>query len=216
MKKFIVGAALVAVIAAPAAAQESVTGAKASVFSITPYAGYMMWGDFFEASNGVEYTQDNSGIFGGEATLDLGRAFSLVGNFGYSKTHFEFEGGTAGETPASQDVGTFLYDGALRFKLPFSAGMTSFSPYVQGGVGAVRWSFDTNDFNDEDATTNVAYNVGVGATWKVSGIGLRLEAKDYITSLDWTKPSNANDFNDIEGKDIAHNWALSLGVTFAF
>ena len=117
MKKFIVGAALVAVIAAPAAAQESVTGAKASVFSITPYAGYMLWGDFFEAANGAEYTQDNSGIFGGEATLDLGRAFSLVGNFGYSKTHFEFEGGTAGETPASQDVGTFLYDGALRVKL---------------------------------------------------------------------------------------------------
>ena len=218
MRKFIVGAALVAAVAAPAAAQESVTGSKVSVFSITPYVGYMVWGDLFETSNGLEYTQDNSGMFGGEASLDIGRAVSLVGNFGYSKTHFEFErGGTApAEIPASNDVGTWLYDGSLRLKLPFTMGMTSFAPYVQGGVGAVRWTFDTNDFNSKDATTNVAYNVGVGATWKVMGIGLRGEAKDYITSLDWTRPSNANDFNDLKNKDIAHNWALSLGLTFAF
>jgi opacity protein-like surface antigen len=218
MKKFIVSAALVAAVAAPAAAQESVTGSKTSVFSITPYVGYMLWGDLFETSNGLEYTQDNSGIFGGEATLDIGRAVSLVGNFGYSKTHFEFErGGTApAEVPASNDVGTWLYDGSLRLKLPFTAGMSTFSPYVQGGVGAIRYTFDTNDFNADDASTNVAYNVGVGATWKIMGIGVRGEAKDYITSLDWKRPSAANDFNDIKNKDIAHNWALSLGLTFAF
>ena len=116
MRKFIVGAALVAAVAAPAAAQESVTGNKVSVFSITPYVGYMVWGDFFETANGLEYTQDNSGMFGAEASLDIGKAVSLVGNFGYSKTNFEFErGGTApAEIPASQDAGVFLSDGSLR------------------------------------------------------------------------------------------------------
>ena len=218
MRKFIVGAALVAAVAAPAAAQESVTGSKVSVFSITPYVGYMVWGDFFETSNGLEYTQDNSGMFGAEASLDIGKAVSLVGNFGYSKTNFEFErGGTAPtEFAASQDVGVFLYDGSLRLKLPFTAGMTSFAPYIQGGVGAVRYSFDTNDFNAEGTTTNVAYNAGVGATWKIRGIGLRGEVKDYITSLGWERPSDANDFNDVKKNDIQHNWALSLGLTFAF
>ena len=219
MRKFLVGAALVAAAAAPAAAQESVTGAgKPSVFSITPYVGYVFFGDFFETSNGLEYTQDNSGIFGAEATLDIGRAVSLVGNFGYSKTNFEFErGGTAGaEFRASPDVGMFLYDGSLRLKLPMGAGMSTFAPYVQAGVGAVRWSFDTDDFNAEGTTTNVAYNLGVGATWKLGGVGLRGEVKDYITSLDWQRPSDANDFNDIEGDRIAHNWAVSLGLTIAF
>jgi opacity protein-like surface antigen len=218
MRKFIVGAALVAAAAAPASAQESVVGTKTSVFSITPYVGYVIFGDFFEAANGLEYTQDNSGIFGAEATLDLGRSLSLVGNFGYSKTNFEFErGGTApAEIPASADVGLFLYDGSLRFRLPITSGASVFSPYAQVGVGAARWSFDTDDFNNKDAVTNVAYNVGVGTTWKIGGIGLRGEVKDYITSLDWERPSDANDWDDLTKKSTAHNWAVSLGLTFAF
>jgi opacity protein-like surface antigen len=219
MRKFIVGAALVAAAAAPLSAQESVTGGgKPSVFSITPYVGYVIWGDFFETQNGLEYTQDNSGMFGAEATIDIGRAVSLVGNFGYSKTNFEFErGGNAPqEFAASQEVGTFLYDGGLRFRLPFTNGMTSFAPYLQLGAGAVRYSFDTDDFNAEGTTTNVAYHAAVGTTFKVMGLGVRGEVKDYITSLNWERPSQANDFNDIDKAGIQHNWALSLGLTFAF
>ena len=221
MRKFLVGAALVAAAAAPASAQESVAGTKTSVFSITPYVGYMIFGDLFETSNGLEYTQDNSGMWGAEATIDIGRSVSLVGNFGYTKAQFEFErGGTAPvEIPASQDVGTFFYDGSLRFRLPITAGNSVFSPYAQVGVGAVRWSFDTDDFNDKSATTNVAFNAGLGATWKIMGVGLRGEVKDYITSLDWKRPSDVNDPNnweDLESKNIAHNWAVSLGLTFAF
>lgn len=218
MRKFIVGAALVAAAAAPASAQESVAGTKTSVFSITPYVGYVFFGDLFETANGLEYTQDNSGIFGAEATIDLGRSLSLVGNFGYSKTNFEFERGGTGDTEfrASADVGTFLYDGSLRFRLPITNGQSVFSPYVQAGVGAVRWSYDTDDFTAPGATTNVAYNVGVGTTWKFAGIGLRGEVKDYITSLSWERPSDANDFEDVSEKNIAHNWAVSLGLTFAF
>lgn len=216
MKKFIVGAALVAAIAAPAAAQESVTGNKVSVFSITPYIGYVAYGDLFTTNNGLQYTQDNSGIYGAEASLDLGRAFSVVGNFGYSKTHFEFERPGA-EARASSDVANWVYDGALRFKLPMTMGMTSFSPYAQVGVGAIRYTFDTNDFTDPGATTNVAYNAALGATWKVMGVGLRGEVKDYITSLNWTRPSDINDFNDdINEKNIAHNIAISLGLTIGF
>lgn len=222
MRKFLVGTALVAAIAAPAAAQESVAmPGKPSVFSITPYVGYMFFGDYFETRDGLEYTQDNNGIFGAEATIDLGRAVSLVGNFGYAKSRFEFErGGTAPiEVPASNEVGTWFYDGALRLKLPMTMGMSSFAPYVQGGVGAVRYTFDTDDFNDSESTTNVAYNVGVGALFKFAGVGLRGEVKDYITSLDWKRPSDINDpqdFDRIDGGRVAHNWAVSLGLTIAF
>jgi opacity protein-like surface antigen len=219
MRKFLVGAALIAATAAPAAAQTSIGNSdKPSVFSITPYVGYMFYGDYFETSNGLEYTNDNSGIFGAEATLDIGRAFSIVGNFGYSKTNFEFErGGTADtEFRASSDVGIFLYDGSLRFKLPFGTSAGTFAPYVQAGAGAMRYSYDTDDFNAKNTTTNVAYNVGVGAMWRIGGLGVRGEVKDYITSLNWERPSDANDFNDVREKSIAHNLAVSLGLTFAF
>ena len=215
MKKFIVSAALVAAIASPAAAQESVTGNKVSVFSITPYVGYVFFGDFFESAAGTEYTIDNSGIYGAEATLDIGRSVSVVGNFGYSKSNFEIESGTS-EARTGPDLGFFLYDGSLRLRLPMGNRMATFSPYVQGGVGAMRYTPDTDDFNGGNATTNVAYNVAVGATWKVMGVGLRGEVKDYITSLDFKNASNANDFNDLQDATIAHNWAVSLGLTFAF
>lgn len=215
MKKFIVSAALVAAIASPAAAQESVTGNKVSVFSITPYVGYVFFGDFFESAAGTEYTIDNSGIYGAEATLDIGRSVSVVGNFGYSKSNFEIESGT-NEARTGPDLGFFLYDGSLRLRLPMGNRMATFSPYVQGGVGAMRYTPDTDDFNGGNATTNVAYNVAVGATWKVMGVGLRGEVKDYITSLDFKNASNANDFNDLQDATIAHNWAVSLGLTFAF
>lgn len=220
MRKFLVGAALVAVTAAPVAAQTSIGNPdKPSVFSITPYVGYVFFGDYFETANGLEYTNDNSGIFGAEATLDLGRAVSVVGNFGYSKTNFEFErGGNTNETEfrASSDVGIFLYDGALRLKLPFGTGTGTFAPYVQAGAGAMRYTYDTDDFNAENSTTNVAYNVGVGAMWRIGGLGVRGEVKDYITSLNWERPSDANDFDDVRDTPIAHNWAVSLGLTFAF
>ena len=215
MRKFIVSAALVAAFAAPAAAQESVTGSKVSVFSITPYVGYVFFGDFFEGANGAEYTIDNNGIYGAEATLDIGRSVSLVGNFGYAKSNFEIETGTT-EARTGPDLGFFLYDGSLRLRLPMGNRMQTFSPYVQAGVGAMRYTPDTNDFNGGDATTNVAYNVGVGATWKFMGVGLRGEVKDYITSLDFDTAKNANDFNDLQDATIAHNWAVSLGLTFAF
>ena len=218
MRKFFVGLSLAAALAAPAGAQESVVmSGKPSVFHVTPYVGYVIFGDYFETPTGAEFTNDNTGIFGIEAGLDVSRAVSIVGNFGYMKTNFEFENvGTTGDQRASADVGIWAYDGSLRLKIPFTMGMTSFAPYVQGGVGAFRYTFDTNDFNAKDATTNVAYNLGVGATWKFAGVGLRGEAKDYITSLDWNKVADANDFQDFESDRIAHNWAISLGLTIGF
>lgn len=215
MRKFIVSAALVAAFAAPAAAQESMTGNKVSVFSITPYVGYVFFGDFFEGANGAEYTIDNTGIYGAEATLDIGRSVSLVGNFGYSKSNFEFETANT-ERRSGPDLGFFLYDGSLRLRLPMGNRTTTFSPYVQGGVGAMRYTPDTDDFNGGNATTNVAFNVGAGATWKFMGVGLRGEVKDYISSLDFKSAQNANDFNDLRDATIAHNLAVSLGLTFAF
>ena len=221
MRKFFVGMTLAAALAAPAGAQESVVMAgKPSVFHVTPYIGYVFFGDYFETSNGAEFTNDNTGMFGIEAGLDLGRAVSIVGNFGYMKTNFEFEqdNGGVGDIATSAEIGIFAYDANLRFKLPITMGMTSIAPYLQAGIGQFRYtpSSDNDDFNADGSVSNMAYNVALGTTFKFAGVGLRGEVKDYITSLDWNKVADANDFQDFESDRIAHNWAVSLGLTIGF
>jgi opacity protein-like surface antigen len=218
MKKFVVYAALAAAIAPAAGAQESVVSGKPSVFHITPYVGYVAYGDLLEFTDGTEFTNDNAAIFGGQVGLDMTRYASLIGNFGYSKTSFEFERGT--NEARIDGVGIFLYDANLHLKAPVFMGMTAFSPFVQGGVGAMKFSEDTDDIRGS-GPTNIAYNVGVGADWQIRGLGIRLMAKDYISSLEWpdlkSSPTGSfQNFQNVEDKSIAHNWAFSLGLKIGF
>ena len=210
MRKLLVGA-LSLVIAAPLAAQEGSIGNsdKPSVFSLVPYAGYMVYGDHFELPAGLEYTNDNSWLVGAQASFDLSRNFSLVGNFGWSKTNWELEEDGGAELFAS-DVGIWLYDGSVQLRLPVTAGMTTFAPFVQAGVGAIKFSVDDNDI-ESDGATNIAYNVGLGADFQVGGVGLRLMAKDYISSFSWDEIEDT----DIDDQ-ISHNWALTAGLKFSF
>src|ERR687895_383421 len=104
MNKLFVGAALVAAIAAPVAAQRSVVTGEASVFSLTPYVGYVAYGDHFETASGAEFTNDNGAIYGVQLGIDMTPNLALVGNFGYSRTHWEFEFAGPGEQFAG-DVG---------------------------------------------------------------------------------------------------------------
>ena len=210
MRKLLVGA-LSVLMAAPLAAQEGSIGNpdKPSVFTLTPYAGYVIYGEHFELPGDVKYTNDNSWVVGAQAGFDLSRNFSLVGNFGWSKTNWEFEFDGGAETSAG-DVGIWLYDGNVQFRLPVTAGMSTFAPFVQAGVGAIKFSVDNNDI-ESDGATNIAYNVGLGADFSVGGLGLRLMAKDYISSFAWDELEDT----DIDDK-LSHNFALTAGLKFSF
>ena len=215
MNKYFVSAALAAAFAAPLAAQSSVVTGQPSVFSITPYAGYIAYGDHFETANGAEFTNDNGAIYGAQLGIDMTPNLALVGNFGYSRTHWEFEFGSgAGEQPAG-DVGVWLYDGNLQLKFPFAAGAGTFSPFAQAGVGAIKFTADRNDFQ-ADGTTNVAFNAGLGADFNVGALGLRFMAKDYISSFKWDEFRNANDPNDLQDAGTSHNFAFTLGLKLGF
>ena len=225
MNKLIVCAAVAVVAVAPVAgAQESVVTGKPSVFHITPYVGYVAFGDHFEFSDGTEYTNSNAALFGGQVGLDVSRYASIVGNFGYSKTSFEFERDVAGTTNDFESridgVGVFLYDANLHLKVPVIMGMTALSPFIQGGVGQIKFSEDTDDIRGNGAS-NIAYNVGIGTDFQVRGLGLRLMAKDYISSFAWddlksSPTGSTNNFQNIKDASISHNWAFSLGLKFGF
>ena len=217
MRKLLVGALTLA-CAAPVMAQEGSIGApgKPSVFSLVPYAGYMVYGDHFELPSGAEFTNDNSWIVGAQASFDLSRNISLVGNFGWSKTNWEFEFDTGeGVESFAGDVGIWVYDGSLQFRMPFVAGSSTFAPFVQAGLGAIKFSADDNDFGSSGAT-NIAYNVGLGADWQIMGVGLRLMAKDYISSFNWDDVGDATEAEAFDDQPISHNWALTAGLKFSF
>src|SRR5687768_18396859 len=90
MKRMIVGALALTAVAVPLAAQQSAVSNKPAVFSIAPYVGYMNFGDYFETTNNVEFSNENGALYGAQAQLDLGRYVSLLGNFGYTSSKFTF------------------------------------------------------------------------------------------------------------------------------
>jgi len=212
MKRLIVGGLFVAMAAGPVAAQQATFSSKPAVFSISPYVGYMNFGDYFESANNVEFSNENGALYGAQAQLDLGRYFSILGNFGYSSSKFTFENyfGPNGDLNLN-DVGVWLYDGGIQLRMPLPQNATSgISPFVQAGAGAIRWSSDNDDITSS-SSTNAAFNFGGGVDWQIGKLGIRLMAKDYVTSLDWS------DFGNVELEDRkAHNIAFTAGFKIGF
>jgi hypothetical protein len=213
MKKFIVGAALLGAIAGPLNAQsgQPVTAGHGS-FYVGPYAGYVFFGDLYKGSNNYDYTNEDGGFYGAQAGFSVSPNFSILGNLGYSKTKFRIEGPASFNT--SGDIGAWLYDADLQFRLPFEQRDSWIAPFVQVGAGAIRYTQNYQDFNSK-AQTNVAVNGGVGADfqWR-DRVGVRLMAKDYVTSLKWSNDNTIT--NDVAKGQTAHNWALTAGINFGF
>ena len=238
MKRFLVSAALVAATAAATAATagaqattaadsapgEVVTRGHGSVY-LQPYAGY---GVFGELTEGRALTLDDAPIFGAQLGYSFSPNVALVGNVGYGKTNFEYENLTLGgaDERASGDVDLLLYDANLQFRLPFVANNvgSTIAPFGQIGAGAIKFSPDQgNELNDlKTGLTNVAFNAGIGVDFQIrKSIGLRLMAKDYITSLafdDFRSTANAieQDIEDDANNTISNNVALTLGLNIGF
>src|SRR5688572_7719866 len=159
MKRVFVGALILGAAAAPLAAQQSSFSNKPAVFTISPYVGYMNFGDYFETSNNIEFSNENGALYGAQAQLDLGRFFSLYGNFGYTSSKFTFENYYgSGQALNLNDVGVWLYDGGVQLRMPISRdAATGISPFVQAGGGAVRYSSDSDDIRSS-SSTNAAFN----------------------------------------------------------
>ena len=86
MKKFLVATLASAALAAPALAQDSqsaITG-RQSTFSITPYAGYMFFGDLGDVSATTDLTQDDAFMFGAQGKIRMTSRWAVYGNAAYS------------------------------------------------------------------------------------------------------------------------------------
>jgi hypothetical protein len=191
-------------LTAPLAAQRG----SSSSFGITPYAGYMKFGNLVAGPLGTHLANAGSVVYGAEASLGLTRGIALVGNVAYSQPGLEVSAPLIGGVSVGQSS-VLLYDAALRLRMPL-AGALPISPFVQAGAGAIRQSFGIGPVGTH--ATNVAYNVGAGADVAIGPrLGLQLMAKDYIGKFDAREATAIN----VDTR-TTHNWALGAGLRLGF
>ncbi len=198
-----IGAAVLA-SAMPLAAQQ----VKPTVFDVTPYAGYMMFGKLFSGPVGTSISAGSGPVYGAQMSLTMAKNIALYGNVGYSSSDLKIGLPVIG----GLDVGSskaLMYDGGVELKVPMQAA-SMVTPFVQGGIGAIKYEVSSG-FLDANAT-NVAYNFGGGFDVRLTpNFGLRLMAKDYLGKFDF-KEATSFDLNS----KTTNNVALSLGVKFGF
>ncbi len=196
------GAVAGLLLAAPLQAQSGRSGS----FGITPYAGYMKFGNLVDGPLGISVRSAAGPVYGAEATLGLTRALALVGNVAYASTDLEVGVPVVGGLSVGRSS-ALLYDAALRLSVPLSSGAgPAITPFLQAGAGAIRQEIEVAPVATR--STNLAYNVGAGVDVPLGPrLGLQLMAKDYIGKFDVREATAV----DVEA-ETAHNWSLSAGV----
>jgi hypothetical protein len=200
MKNLFAAAGVIALAAtSPLAGQQSTARLE-----ITPYAGYLKSGAIVSGPFGTALRNAAAPVYGGEVSLGLTPNVALIGNVGYSQPALEVGAPMLGGLQVAQSS-VLLYDAGIRLRLPAGGGLP-FSPFVQGGAGAMRQSFEVGPATAR--STGLAYNVGAGVDLDLSArLGLQLMAKDYIGKFE------AEDIAVIDvDTRTTHNWAVSAGL----
>ena len=109
-------------------------------------------------------------LAGAQASLNFGSNFAVTGSFGWAPSKDKI---TAGD----QKIDAYQYDLGLEVRTPdvFLGGVT---PFVGAGVGGRTYSY--RDLNI-DSKTNVDGYGAVGVDVGVHRVGVRIEARDYVS-----------------------------------
>ncbi len=176
--------------------------------TVTPYAGYLVTGNWYDGPVGTSLSTTNAPMVGAQASIPLTSGISLVGNLAYAagdlRVGLPLIGGVnVGSTK------TWLYDAAVELG-GLGNKTAGIAPFVAGGIGGM-----TNDIKNRLFSTrasNVAYTAAVGVDVGLTpGLGLRVQAKDWIGRFN---SQQAVGFR-AEG-NLAHNWALTAGAKLSF
>lgn len=186
---------------------------RAPLFQITPYTGYMIFGNFVDGPLGTSVKSAGGALYGAQLGMTVAPNVALVGNVAYSRGDLQvgipFLGGISVGTSRA-----LLTDASLQLAVPMpaSSGGIGLKPFVQAGVGAIRYDIDLGASLLQTKATNFAGNLGVGADLPLGRTAaLRFMAKDYIGKFDLKEAT----YLDVGGK-TTHNWALSAGVRLDF
>ena len=204
-------------LAAPAGAQLASAASDAATttvagksLDVTPYGGYMLFGSFIDGPLGTSLGSSAAPVYGAQLGLALIPGVKLVGNFAHAsgdlKVGIPLLGGiNAGTTSA------FVMDGGLELSLPTPSAAV-YTPFVQAGVGAMRWNVALGSTGLVAKSSNLAGNLGAGLDVDLGpSMAIRLMAKDYIGKFDFKEATSLG----VSGK-TANNWAVTAGLRLAF
>ncbi|MEO6443672.1 MAG: outer membrane beta-barrel protein [Gemmatimonadaceae bacterium] len=183
---------------------------KPSIARITPYVGYLTFGDYVQGPVGTRLTNESAPVYGVQLGLDVTPNVALVGNVGYSNSKVRVGVPIIGGVNVG-DSKVLLYDAGLQLRLPaLSALGGGLTPFVEAGAGAIRYDVRTGPLTT--TATNFAANFGGGADLQLTrSLGLRAQVKDYVGKFDFREAASFN----VDSR-VAHNVAFSLGVNLGF
>lgn len=178
--------------------------------AITPYAGYLVAGNFLEGPLGTSIASAGGPLYGAQLSIPLGASVSVLGNAGYSSGDLKVGIPLVGGLSVGS-VRTLLFDAGLELRSPSPLGMNGLlTPLLQVGAGVVRHDVDVSVLKTD--ATAASFNVGAGADLAMGrNFGLRFLAKDYIGKFDFKEATGV----ELDPK-TAHNWAFTAGVTLKF
>ena len=214
-KSFVVAGLAAALALSAGSAQAQRTSRRMPVIdptpapSVSPYAGYMMFGDIVDGPLGTKLTSSSGAVYGIQGNLPLGSTLSVVGNVGYSEPDLRFGVPILGGITFGKSQ-VWMYDAGLQFSAPTMRGDRAISPFLQVGAGGMHYNVQVAGLNR--TASNLAFNAGVGADIPLAqNLGLRLFAKDYIGKFDVNEAAGI----DYQAK-TSHNIALSAGLKLQF
>ena len=169
-------AAALLTVATPATAQMRGV-ALGPTLEVTPFAGATL----FTSDLIGDTSLDGGAAVGGHLGLRLSPRIGIEGTFSYAPTDFE---GTAGFFDGADgffdggDTNVFMYGGGLNFYAPTYS--SRIDPFFSAGAGAKTYDFETGG-SETDFMGYFGPGVVIGLN---PALGLRLEARDYISKFD--------------------------------
>ncbi len=176
--------------------------------SLTPYAGYLVTGNWYDGPIGTSLSTTNAPMVGGQASVPLTKGIALVGNLAYASGDLRIGLPLLGGVNVGT-VKTWLYDAGL--ELGGLAGKKiGIAPFAQVGIGGMTNDIKNSLFNVR--ASNIAYTGGVGVDIGLAeSFALRVQAKDWVSRF------NSEDAVGFRAEgNLAHNWALTAGVKLTF
>jgi hypothetical protein len=201
MRSYIRSATLAALTLTLASVANAQPGVGAT---LTPYAGYLVTGKWFDGPLGTSVTTSNSPMVGVQGAVPLTRGISLVGNVGYASGDLRIGLPVIGGVNVGT-AKTWVYDAGLELG-GLSGKPAGIAPFVGAGIGGM-----TNDIKNTLFSTrasNMAYTGSLGVDVGLTkGFSLRVQAKDYMGKFDSEEAVGYQVNNK-----LTHNWASSAGV----
>jgi hypothetical protein len=182
----------------------------ATVFEATPYAGYMIFGDYLSGPLGTSVTNAPAPVVGAQLGMKIAPNLSVIGNVATASSDIQagipFFGGVS---IAHSTVA--MFDAGLQLAMPMTTmSGFEFSPILQAGGGVMRYEISQSFITTH--SSNFAANVGAGADVSVGrGVGIRLMAKDYIGNFDFKQATMVS-----APTNTTQSFAFSAGLRLSF